>query len=259
MGEQSNVIRWPGCLFAACLFVLFAGANQAAAQLDSHDRVQVQQALEEMALSGDPDHVQAISTRIQQGMPRGLLMQAIETLGLIGDPSAGPTLIALARHRVPAVRTAAIHALVGCRVEGASEVLQRAVHDLDPAVRAAAALALGQLGDRSAVPLLFRALDRNIVEAAPSLGHLVRGEEIQQLMGYLGRVQFDAMTPALNELFARDDINQRQKLNLVAQLQELGTGAARTFLEDLIALMPPGGRDEPIRRAAMDAAMRISE
>jgi hypothetical protein len=60
---------------------------------------------------------------------------------------------------------------------------------------------------------------------------------------------------------ARADIPERTKLDVVSALQELATGEAKLFLQDLVETMPQPrrGESDAVRRAAEDAVLRIAD
>ncbi|MCB9658883.1 MAG: HEAT repeat domain-containing protein [Sandaracinaceae bacterium] len=227
-------------------------------KLASSDPAQLEEALMELVVVGTPEVSDLIAERLRRGLPRASVVHVVETLGVLGHRNAGPALIEVALvHRHADVRAAAVRAVQSCRPPDAAVAVRARLSDPAASVRAAAAVALGGLGDHDAVEALFQVLDRNLYEAAPSLASLVRESEIGQLTAYVGRLPFDVMSPALTELLARDDISERRKLDLIAQLQELGTSEVKVFLEDLADSIPAQGRDARVRQAAMDAAMRI--
>jgi HEAT repeat protein len=227
-------------------------------KLAGSDPAALEEALMELVQVGTPEAVEAIASRIRRGLPRALVVPFVETLGVLHHASAGPVLIEVGvAHRHPDVRVAAIRALQACRPAGAADAVRGRLGDPAPMVRAAAAVALGALRDRDAVDPLFRALDRQLYEAAPALASIVQDTEIPRLTGYLGRLPFDVMSPALTEILAREDVSERRKLDLIAQLQELGTSEVKYFLEQLADSIPATGRDARVRQAALDASLRI--
>jgi HEAT repeat protein len=233
-------------------------SEQTRAKLATSDAGALEEALMELVQVGTPEAAELVAERLRRGLPRALVVQFVETLGVLGHPSAGPALVEVGLlHRHPDVRAAAVRALQTCRPPEAPAAIRARLSDPAPSVRAAAAVALGGLGDHAAVEPLFAVLDRQVYEAAPSLAALVSEGEVGRLTAYVGRLPFDVMSPALTELLARQDISERQKLDLIAQLQELGTSDVKVFLEDLADTIPAQGRDARIRQAAMDAAMRI--
>jgi hypothetical protein len=213
-------------------------------------------AIEQVGVAGDASLIPPLAARIERGLPPELLDAAVDTLSVMARPEAGPVLLQLASHRRAAIRAKAVAALVACHARGADGALINALRDLDPSVRAAAALGLGQLGARNAVDSLFLAFERGVAEAGASLGQLVNEQQIPRLAGYLGHTPFDMMTPAFDEIFARPDIAERVKLDLVNRFAELATAGVKTYLETLAASQPAGA--STLRQRALEAASRIA-
>ncbi|MEM9068785.1 MAG: HEAT repeat domain-containing protein [Myxococcota bacterium] len=228
--------------------------SDAVAMLDADNADEVRMGIEGLGAIGGSRVVAPLATRIRKGLPAELLGVAVETLGLVSHRDAGPVLFELVNHRRSEVRLAATQAIVSCEPAGAERALVAALSDSDPRVRAAAALGLGQLGARGSIDELFHAFDRRILEAATAIGQLATASEVDRLLGYLGRVPFDAVTPALNEIVARREVPQRVKLNVIGQLAELATPEVRTYLQELAEALPDGA----VRRAAEEAMLRIT-
>jgi len=225
--------------------------------LASEDRAEVQQGIESIGLSGNPRFLPLLAQRIRKGLPAELLDIAVDTLGVMGRAEAGDVLFLLAGHRRPAIRLKAVEAIAACRPRGAEAALVAALSDQDPGVRSAAAVGLGQIGATGSTEALFHALDRNILEASASLGQLVRPPEVDRVIGYLGQLPFDVVTPALNEITARDDMPAERKLEVIARLAELATPEARQFLVDFAEALPDDRRSQSLKEAAIAAAERI--
>jgi hypothetical protein len=230
----------------------------AVAQLASSDEAVIQQGIEALGLAGTPDVVEPLAARIRRGLPPELLEMAVDTLIITGQASAGPVLITLVAHRRPEIRLKAVQGIASIKPRGAEQSLTLALGDSDPQVRAAAAVGLGAVGARGSVDQLFLALEHGVLEASTSIGQLATPAEAMRLLGYLGRLAFDAISPGLGELLARADLPDRTKLDLIARLAELATGGTKTFLQEFVAALPPTDRG-PVRRAAEDAAMRIAD
>lgn len=226
---------------------------QAIEQLGGADAAQVRGAIESLGLLGDAAAVEPLSTRIRRGLPPELLDAAVDALMVLGRPEAGPVLFELTGHRRPEVRVRAIQAIGATRPRGADRVLVQALGDGDANVRAAAATALGELGASSAADALFQALDRRLPEAAVALGRVARPAEVTRFLGYLGRLPFDLVTPALREMLQRSELAERSRLEIVQRLAELATPEVASFLGQVASGLPAGN----IRRAAEDAVGRI--
>jgi len=227
-------------------------------KLDARDAATIQAGLEGLGLRGTADVVEPIAARIRRGLPPDLLELAVDTLAVTGQETAGPVLASLTTHRRPAIRLKAVQGVAALKPRGAEQSLALALGDADPQVRSAAAIGLGQLGARGSVDRLFLALEHNVLEASTSIGQLASATEVARLLGYLGRLGFDVLTPALNEILARNNVPERSKLDVVARLAELATSGAKMFLQDYVATLAPGAGGA-VRRAAEDAAMRIAD
>lgn len=215
--------------------------------------------IERVGLRRRPADVKALAGRILDGLPPERLQQALEALEAAGRKEAAPAIERLLRHRRPQVRVAAVRLVVACRPAQRAAWLKRALDDPDPRVRGAAAEAIGDLRVADAVPLLFQALDRGMLEAAMPLGRLVKAEQVERLLGHLGRVPFEVFGPALTELVARRDLPVSARLLVVARLESLATPDAKGLLEAIAAALPGRGADvDRLRRAARDAAAHIA-
>ncbi len=245
-----------------CVAAASFGASPAAAQLRLGDAVEMLAADDPEAIAlalealGDlgPRAVRPLQTRIAEGLPNDLLEIAVVSLVRLERREATPTLRTLTRHRSPAVRAAAITGLARLRAPGAAELCATALGDGDARVRAAGALGLGALGDRTHMDRLFLAFERRVMEAATAIGQLADDEGIDRLFAYVGRHPLDSITPGLVEVFARENVSMDTKVRLIGRLEELVTEGVRTFLEELASLLPPGD----LQDTAMDAAGRIS-
>jgi hypothetical protein len=230
--------------------------EQATQMLRSRDHDEIMVAIQSLGLLGNARAVEPLSERIRDGLAPDLLESAIDTLTVLGRAEAGPILFELTSHRRPEVRVRAIVAIAATRPRGADRALVSALSDSAPAVRGAAATAIGELNIVSAVDSLFLAFDRGIPEAGPALGRLARPEHISRILQNLGRVPFPQMRAVIEPLLDQRNLPARSRLDVVARLGELATGEVRLFLEEWTrnSSMPAG---DPIRRAAEAVIARI--
>lgn len=235
---------------------LNAELEAANALLASDQRDQVEAGIQSLGLLGVEQAVEPLATRIRKGLPSELLELAITTLTALGQPRAGPILYELALHRRPEVRRQALEAIAATRPRDPEGVLLRALSDEDAQVRAAAAVALGELGTRRSVDRLFVALDRGNGDASAPLGKLVAPGSVSRLNTYLGKVTFAQMTPALATILERSDVAERDKLELIARLQELGTREVKAYLAGLTA-SPQHPFSPAVQRAIGRAVQQI--
>lgn len=213
--------------------------------------------IEAFGLIGTAEAVAPLSDRIRAGLPPELLLVAIDTLTVLGQPEAGPILFELLSHRRAAVRLLAVQAIAACRPPGAERALVTALSDSSAEVRALSASTLGELGSAASVDPLFLALDHHVLEAGASLARLVDGAGAARLAGYVGREPLATLRPWLFTVLTRRELDARARLAIVAQLGELATPEARSLLEEVATNGGLSERDQ-VRRAAAETATRIN-
>jgi HEAT repeat protein len=211
--------------------------------LESGDAPQVLGALDTITKSGDPAGAPLVEALLGRGADVTVLSRAIETLGILAQPSSGAALAPYAQHRTPELRRAALRALIATKSPLAGDVLRRALHGSDPSQRAIAARGLGQLNVRAAVPELFSVLPKDVAEAAQSLGQLCVGAECEKFMDLLGRLRFEVMESGIVPLLLRPqaDVPDELKLKLIERLRRMATKPANQLLQTALATFPPDG------------------
>jgi len=234
-----------------------AQLNEAKKLLASAAKSDVEAAIQSLGLLGVPAAVEPLVVRIQQGLPHDLLETAIVTLMALGQPSAGPALVDLARYRRPEIRKLAIEAITAVRPVGGEVVLVAALNDSATEVRSAAAVGLGEIGSPGSIDTLFLALDHGNLEAGPAIGKLVPARDVKRLFTYLGKVPFRSLAPAFSETLKRKDVAENDKLAIVARLEEIGTGEVKGFFSDLMT-GTSGGLPPNVSKAVLRAMTEIS-
>jgi len=224
--------------------------------LESGDSAQVLGALETIAQSGDPAGAPLVEALLGRGADVQLLSRAIETLGILAQPSSGAALAPYAQHRTPELRRAALRALVATKSPLAGDVLRRALHSSDASQRAIAARGLGQLNVRAAVPELFSVLPKDVAEAAQSLGQLCVGAECERFMDLLGRLRFEVMESGIVPILLRPqaDVPDELKLKLVEKLRRMATKPANQLLQTALAQFPADG--SPKVKTGLERALK---
>jgi HEAT repeat protein len=218
-------------------------------QLESGDEAQVLAALDAIQQSGDPIGASLVEVVLSRGASVAVLGRGIETLGILAQPSSGAALAPYAQHRTPAIRRAALRALVATKSPLAGDVLRRALHGSDPGQRAIAARGLGELNVRAAVPELFGVLPKDVAEAAQSLGQLCVAKECEKLAGLLGKLRFEVMESAIVPLLLRPqaDVSDELKLQVIERLRRMATQPANQLLQTALSKFPPDG-SPPVRK-----------
>ena len=224
--------------------------------LESGDAAQMVAALDTITKSGDPAGAPLVEALLGRGADVAVLSRAIETLGILGQPSSGAALAPYAQHRTPELRRAALRALVASKSPLAGDVLRRALHGSDAAQRAIAARGLGQLNVRAAVPELFSVLPKDVAEAAQSLGQLCVAAECEKFMGLLGRLPFETMESGIVPLLLRPqaDVPDELKLKLVERLRRMATQPAIQLIQSALAQFPADG--SPKLKQGLERALK---
>jgi HEAT repeat protein len=249
------------CLVAPNRALCARGDDQvaaAAALLASSQHDEIETGIQSLGLIGTPAAVAPLMARVRAGLPPDLLETAIVTLMALGQPQAAPLFFELLEYRRPDVRIRAIEGIVALNPKGAEEAMQKCLSDMDSRVRSAAALALGELKSASSVELLFRALDHGNFEASQAIGQAVRSDQVPRLLGYLGTIPFHALSPALTEILQRKDISERDKLNVVSRLQDVGTHEVKNYFGDVMR-SSAGKLSQPVSRAIVQAMQEIAD
>ncbi len=219
---------------AACPALADNPVAESTALLSSTDHDQIEAGIQGLGLAGTADAVPPLVARIHAGLPPDLLDTAIVTLMALGQSHAGPVLFELSSHRRPEIRTRAIEAITAIAPKGAEDVLRAALSDSDTKVRSAAATGLGELKAAGSVELLFQALDRGNMEASTAIGKILKAGDVSRLLSYLGKIPFRSLSPAFAEILKRKDIAERDKLSVVAKLQDVGTPEVKNYFGDFL-------------------------
>jgi HEAT repeat protein len=224
--------------------------------LESGDEGRALAALSTIGESGDPTGAPLVEQLLSRGASAPVLSRALETLGILGQPSSGAALAPYAQHRAPDLRRAALRALIATKSPLAGDVLRKALRGNDASQRAIAARGLGQLGVRAAVPDLFSVLPKDVAEAAQSLGQLCVGAECEKLTELLGKLRFDVMESAIVPLLLRPsaDVPDDLKLRLVERLRRMATQPANQLLAAALAQFPSDG--SPAVKRGLERALK---
>ncbi|MBK8697423.1 MAG: HEAT repeat domain-containing protein [Deltaproteobacteria bacterium] len=151
-------------------------------------------------------------TLARSGLPDDLLDLVVTKLGILGRPEAIEELGSLMRHRRAAVRQRAVTSLSQIRDERSRPLIESGLRDSDQSVRAEAARALGRINARASLALLQRAFERNIPEAAESIGALGDAAAADRLLESVGRSPLSVLLPGFRRFLDRRDLPDPVKL-----------------------------------------------
>jgi hypothetical protein len=233
-----------------------AALEAAIDELTASDMATVLGAITKLAEFADPRATAPLTRLLRAGPPDEVTHAAIQALGAISDADSVDVLIEYTRHRRPRVRRLAVQSIAQIRDsrvnDKVNEALRNALRDSNDRVRGVAAIAIGEHGDRGAMDLLFLAFERNVPEAAVSIGKLGGTAEADRLAGFLGRRQLSEILPGFDEFLRRSDFADDAKVNLIHKLEEIAGPDVKRFLTNLLASPPPG-----LSQKVKDEAQRV--
>jgi HEAT repeat protein len=231
-----------------------ASLEEVAVMLSSNQEDEVRTALETAATLPAGDVLPMLEERIRSGLSRVLLDVAIDSMMLLDSKLEAPLLTDLTRHRRADVRVRALEVMGRLKAPTSEQVITRALGDQAPEVRKAATDALAELGSRSSMPALERALKLGVDGAARALGRLAKPDDVTRLLDHVGNTPTTQLAPMFAVLLSRKDIPDADKLRGIEKLSGLGGEEAHEALSALLAQLPS---DVSARvRKALDEAVQ---
>jgi hypothetical protein len=237
----------------------------ASLQRPDADADAVGRAVDALIALGGTSAADAIARFIRAGQPDALTDRALERMIETPFPAALALLGDLTRHRRAHVRQLAYGALAQLEpsrrppvVDAASvdAMLAQGLRDSDAGVRGRCARALGERGAAAQLPVLFVALERGVPEAGAAIGRLGDAAAVARFHEHLGKRPIGVMLAGYEQFLARDELSEKTKLDIVAQLGEVASPSVKLFLERVLATgdFPPRGR---LVHALRETAKRI--
>lgn len=241
--------------------------------LQSGDRARVLQAIRAASVLSTPEVVPPLVELLRRGPTDEMTDLVVEQLGIIGQPNAIEELSQLLHHRRAAVRRGAVAALAEIRDDRVRPLLESALHDSDNSVRGQAAMALGSIGARQSVPLLFRAFERGVPEAAESIGRLAEAAAAvssdaawdrddpaatthpRTLSMWIGRAPLSVLLRGFKAFLERRDVPVPARVRIITNLENRAPSILlRTFLQEWVAQLPAAyrGADRDAANTAID-------
>ena len=184
--------------------------------------------------------IPAIADMLRSGRADALTDRALNGLRVLAQPSAIDVLTEFTSHRRAAARRHAYRALAAIDDRRVPGLLERGLRDSDRSVRGSAALALGEVGSKANLDVLFVAFERNVVEAAIAIGKLGDAESIARYDEFLGREPLGVMLSGYHEFLRRDAIPLAKKTEIVERLGEVAGVMVRRFLQEYLRTLPEG-------------------
>jgi HEAT repeat protein len=231
-----------------------------AARLSSTNADEVREAIDLLSVIDHPSVVPHLATLLRSGRSDEVTDRAITALGGLAHPTGIPVLVELTHHRRARARRLAFEALARISDPRVPALLEQGLRDSDRLVRASSARALGEIGARGSVEILFVAFDRGVVEAAFAIGKLGDRASITRYNEHLGRMPLSVMLSGYHEYLRRTDIPDEVKVEIVGRLGDVSGPLVRAFLQRYLDTFPQSGRAAErnrVRTVVIDTLRRI--
>ncbi len=216
-----------------------ADLERIAARLRSPNRDEVREAIDLLSVIDHPRIVPYLAELLRAGQPDPITDRALEALGGLAHPSAIEVLEEFTRHRRIGARLRAYRALAAIRDPRVVPLVERGLRDPERTVRAAVAVALGEMGARKSLDVLFRAFEAGVVEAALSIGKLGDAGAVERFHQHLGRRPLGVMLSGYEGFLLRRDVPLDVKKDIVTRLGEVSGPMVRSFLQQILDRLPP--------------------
>ncbi len=213
-----------------------------AARLHASHPDEVREAIDLLSVIDHPRIVPFLAELLRSGQPDAITDRALEALGGLAHPSAIEVLEEFTRHRRVGARLRAYRALAAIEDARVVPLVERGLRDPDRTVRAAAAVALGDIGAKRSLDVLFRAFEAGVVEAAVAIGKIGDAKAVARFHEHLGRRPLAVMLSGYEGFLLRRDIPLDTKKEIVERLGEVSGPMVRGFLQSLLRKLPPARR-----------------
>ncbi|MEZ4254388.1 MAG: HEAT repeat domain-containing protein [Polyangiales bacterium] len=233
-------------------------ATEAVRLLESGEPDSIREGVDMLVALDDPGAVPRFAKLLRAGQTDAVTDRILAALGGLARPTAIDVIEPFTRHRRTGARLAAYRALAGIKSPRVAPMVARGLSDSDRTVRAASAVALGEMGAKETVPTLFRAFDRGVVEAAESIGSLGDAAAVTKFHESLGTQRLSVMLGGYKRFLARTDIAVAVKQDILTRLGEVAGPEIKQFMLALVAA-PPKAWNPKLARIARDTANRIPD
>ena len=227
--------------------VTLADMDEILPRLQSANPDEVREAIDLLVIVDRPQVVPPLAELLRSGQPDRITDRALEALRGLAHPNAIEVLTEFTNHRRVGARRRAYQALAAIDDERVRPLLERGLRDSDRTVRGAAALALGEIGAKPSLDLLFHAFERGVVEAAIAIGKLGDEGSVERYSEFLGREPLGVMLSGYEEYLGRSDIDLETKAAIVDRLGEVAGVMVRRFLQSYLNQFPSRIRDQEVR------------
>lgn len=215
-----------------------ADIEDIASRLDSESDAEVREAIDLLSVIDHPKVIPPLTKLLRSGQPDAITDRALEALGGLAHPDAIDVLAQFTWHRRAGARLRAYRALAAIDSDRVPPLIERGLRDTDRTVRGAAAIALGNIGAKESLDVLFQAFEVGVVEAAIAIGKLGGKSAVERFTEHLGKRPLGIMLSGYKEFLRRDDVPRKTKTAIVSRLGEVSGPMVRRFLQDYLGTFP---------------------
>ncbi|MCX7807797.1 MAG: HEAT repeat domain-containing protein [Deltaproteobacteria bacterium] len=232
-----------------------------AARLQSKNPDEVREAITLLTIMNTREAVAPLAALLRSGPPDAITDAAIDALARLGMPESIEVLSEMIRHRRAGVRRRAYAALASINDRRVIPLIEQGLRDSDRNVREACAEALGKLGAKNSLELLFLAFERGVLGASEAIGRLGGERDVNRFHTFLGKMPISVMLSGYEQFLRRNDLNESKKVEIINRLREV---SGRLVCQSLLAYrdsLPPLGRGESpgeLRRALSQAIDQVA-
>jgi len=213
-----------------------AGAfRDALVKLQSPNPTEVLNGVMVLGGSKSPKAVEPLITLLKNGPRDDITNAVIDALGALGDPTSLDILISYLNHRRSDIRQRVILAISEMKDQRIDAALENALRDSDAGVRNNAARAIGNRGQKQSIPILFKAFERGVTDAAVAIGQMGDADSARRLATFLGPRNLMDVLPGFDEFLRRNDFPEQGKLEILDHLLELAGPEVKRFLITFVA------------------------
>lgn len=217
---------------------------------------EVRAAIDQLIVIDAPECVPPLAEVLRSGQPDAVTDRALDAMRSLASPAAIEVLSEFTHHRRTGARRRAYRALAAIEDRRVADLLEAGLRDSDREVRAACALALGNIGSRDSVEVLFRAFDRGVIEAATAIGQLGGTTTLERFTTHLGHAPLSVMLAGYEHYLRRTDIGDDAKIDVVNRLGEIAGPQVREFLRSYLATFTERDRGR-LRQTVFEVLSRI--
>lgn len=238
-----------------------ADLQEIAARLRSTNPDEVRESITLLTIINDRAAIPPLAELLRSGQSDVITDSALEALQRLAMPQALDVLSEFTHHRRVGARRRAYAAIAAVRDDRrVPALLEQGLRDSDRNIREECAQALGRIGARGSIEMLFRAFERGVLGAAEAIGRLGGEAEVNRFNAFLGRVPISVMLGGYDQFLQRRDISDAVKIDIIGRLREV---SGRLVCQSLLTFrdtLPPPGRQPPtdLRRTLTQALDQVA-